>query len=77
MLQTDVDKLQAKLQAAIDALEIKPSVTPNEDGIINGNTASGTTTSSKTGDDVVIGSFLVLGMLSIAGLWLYRKKENC
>lgn len=77
MLQTDVDKLQAKLQAAIDALEIKPSVTPNEDGIINGNTASDTTTSSKTGDDVVIGSFLVLGMLSIAGLWLYRKKENC
>ena len=44
---------------------------------INGNTASDTTTSSKTGDDVVIGSFLVLGMLSIAGLWLYRKKENC
>lgn len=32
---------------------------------------------SNTGDDVVIGSFLVLGMLSIAGLWLYRKKENC
>lgn len=80
MLQADVDALQEKLQSAIDALEARPSVTPNPGDTTNPGgttTTPGTSTGTKTGDDVAIGAFVALGMLSVAGLWVYRKKENC
>lgn len=80
MLQADVDALQEKLQSAIDALEARPSVTPNPGDTTNPGgttTTPGTSTGTKTGDDVAIGALVALGMLSVAGLWVYRKKENC
>lgn len=79
MVQTDVDALQEKLQDAIDALKVKPSVTPtpSDPSSPTGTVVPGTTTSTKTGDNAAIGTFIGLAMLSVAGLWIYRKKENC
>lgn len=75
MLQDEVDKLQKQLQDAINALEVKPEVIPVPGG--NGTTTPEKSDSAKTGDTAMIGTFVALGMLSVAGLWLYRKKDNC
>lgn len=83
MLQDEVDALQKELQDAIDALVVKPEVTPvpGGDGTITPDKSDANTpdksTGAKTGDTAMIGTFVALGMLSVAGLWLYRKKDNC
>lgn len=70
--QDKVNQYAKAIDEAIKGLVKKAIVVPNPD-TTNPNTSTGT----KTGDDVAIGALMVLGMLSVAGLWVYRKKENC
>lgn len=70
--QEKVDQYAKAIEDAIKGLVIKTIVVPVPDA----NTPD-KSTGTKTGDTAMIGTFVALGMLSVAGLWLYRKKDNC
>ena len=71
--QVEVDKAKAALTKAMAGLVENPTADNNVNTVKPGDTTAGV----KTGDNGLIGIFISLSMLSVAGLSIFRKKEDC